>query len=81
MSKVPRETSAGPMLTTYAVECAECGDTKWPTLAERPERYVCVLCRAVSPEQRVKMRETGKRSASTRKSRQALSQDVTGAAG
>ena len=37
-------------MQTYHVRCAECGGDKWPTLPERPTRYVCVLCRMETAE-------------------------------
>lgn len=64
-------------MTTFEIRCAKCGDKKWPNLPERPERYVCVLCRAVTPEQREKRLETGQRSAASRKARLRASGDAT----
>ena len=64
-------------MTTFQVRCAKCGDKKWPDLPERPERYVCVLCRAVTPEQRAERREVGKRALATRKRRLGASEDAT----
>lgn len=64
-------------MTTFQVPCAKCGDKKWPDLPERPERYVCVLCRAVTPEQRVKRAEIGKRALATRKRRLGASEEAT----
>jgi hypothetical protein len=35
-----------PVRRTFAVECAKCRETKWPSLLERPEpgTWVCALC-------------------------------------
>jgi hypothetical protein len=35
-----------PARRTFAVECAKCRETKWPSLLERPEpgTWVCALC-------------------------------------
>ena len=66
-------------LTTYEVRCAQCGQLKWPRLPERPERYVCVLCRAIPPMEAAKRRETAHRAQATRKARQKTAGDATGA--
>lgn len=64
-------------MSTVEVRCAKCGEKKWPTLPERPEHYICVLCRAVTSEQREKRLETGRRSAVARRTRLGAAGDST----
>ena len=64
-------------MTTFQLHCAKCGDKKWPDLPERPERYVCVLCRAVTPEQRAERLEVGRKAAQTRSARRRTPGDAT----
>jgi dephospho-CoA kinase len=40
-------------MPVFAVVCARCQKDKYPTLAERPESYVCVLCVMVPEETRI----------------------------
>jgi hypothetical protein len=65
-------------MPTYEVRCSACGKRKWPTLPEKPARYVCALCVAEGPAEGIKRRETAKRASLTRKSRQGASGDLTG---
>lgn len=64
-------------LTTYQVECNECGELRWPYLPERPRTYTCVRCLSVPPEQRAAKREQAQRAAQTRKARQKSPGDAT----
>lgn len=66
-------------MPTYAVRCATCGEDRWPTLPDRPDRYVCARCVAVGPATVAERKEAGQRSAATRKARQGKPQDSTGA--
>ncbi len=50
-------------MPTFQVRCAECGGEKWPSLPERPTRYVCVLCMAVPANVRQRRREQGQKAA------------------
>lgn len=61
-------------MPTFHVVCVKCRKDKWPTLPERPLRYVCVLCTAQGPERRQKLREAGYRLNRAKKSRRGTSE-------
>ena len=65
-------------MPTFAVRCASCNGERWPTLPERPSRYVCARCVCVGADVRAGRVQ---RAAKAQKSRQRRSGDVTGAAG
>jgi hypothetical protein len=64
-------------MPTYQVTCSECGGERWPTLPDRPDRYVCARCASQTTAQRAASREAGQRGAQTRRARQNVSQDAT----
>lgn len=37
---------------TWEIRCTVCGQMKYPTTVNRPERYVCALCGMVPPKKR-----------------------------
>lgn len=39
-------------LRTIEIRCTQCGQLKWPYLAEKPTHYVCELCRSGAGEAR-----------------------------
>jgi len=57
-------------MPTIELRCARCRKRKWPTLLERPDHYVCVLCRAMLPAEGQKRRARAQRAALTKKARQ-----------
>jgi hypothetical protein len=59
-------TPLGPVLNTWEVVCATCGQLKWPTLSERPTSYVCSLCRMADPAKRATRREAGRKGAAAK---------------
>jgi hypothetical protein len=65
-------------MPTYQVTCSACGEKRWPTLPDRPDRYVCALCtsKPVHP-QSPERREARQRAARARWARQRCSQDRT----
>lgn len=66
-------------MPTYQIRCVLCRKRKWPDLPDRPIRYVCALCRAVTPTEGLKRRETAQRASDTKKARRGVSGDRTGA--
>ena len=62
------------MPQTYEVTCSECGELRWPYLAERQGSYVCVRCRSGVGAGR---REAGRKGASVKKSRRSQLQEAT----
>ena len=57
-------------MPTLEIRCTRCGNLKWPTLPDRPEHYVCVLCRAMPPAEGPKRRAAAQRAALTKQARQ-----------
>lgn len=62
---------AGSSLTTFELECASCGELRWPVLPERPATYTCARCRMVVPEKRAARVEAGRKRAETMAQRKA----------
>jgi len=56
----------------WEVTCVECEELRWPYLAERPEQYVCVLCRSLSPERKAMLAKRGERIAATKRARRSV---------
>lgn len=50
-------------MPTFQVSCVECGGEKWPSLPERPTRYLCALCLAVPENVRLRRRQQGQKAA------------------
>jgi hypothetical protein len=44
-------TPDGRHMQAYQVRCDVCGQDKYPTLDAPPTRYVCAVCRTLSPAQ------------------------------
>ena len=66
-------------LNTHEAVCAECGETKWPTLAEVPGAgWRCALCRSGAG---VGRRAAGRRGAAARAARKSRPSGQARAAG
>lgn len=53
-------------MPSYAIDCAECGETRYPFLnGPRPETYICARCTATSPEERARRREAARKGRET----------------
>lgn len=49
-------------MPTYTIDCAECGDTRYPFIdGPRPASYVCARCTATPPEERARRRAAGQK--------------------
>ena len=59
-------------LNTYEVECRACHEVKYPTLAERPKTYLCVLCRALDPQKLAQRRQAARQGVVTRRKKHGL---------
>lgn len=67
-------------MPTFQIRCAECRELEWPTLPERPSRYVCALCGMLPPEQLRARRERVAKATETRARRKSGAQDFDEAA-
>jgi hypothetical protein len=61
----------------WHVKCVVCRQDKWPQLPERPENYVCVLCRAEDAETRARRKEAAQRGVAAKKARRRTPTDAT----
>lgn len=60
-------------MPVFEVICSECGRTKYPTMKERPDTYVCALCGMVTPGEREARRAASAKAVETKRSREAAS--------
>lgn len=58
------------MMRTYAVKCAECQQHRYPTMEERPIRYVCARCLSTPKETRTKRKGSAAEGVKTRRANQ-----------
>jgi len=63
---------------TYEVECAKCGETRWPYLPEKPDRYTCQRCVSGAGE---RLRTAGRIGAAARKALRQPQAGLDGAQG
>ncbi len=68
-------------MPTYEVRCGACNQRKWPSLPEKPARYVCAryvcaLCVAVGLTEGGKRRDRARKASQTRKIRRRASGDT-----
>ena len=49
-------TTRRDLMPTFEVLCAECDELRWPTLPERPSRYVCVRCHATPRDKKARLK-------------------------